>query len=342
MNNQSYTVAIMGANSQLGQELVSMLDDTNFPIDELLLTDKKEKTEISIPYGEEYIYIEDVDKFDFENIDILFSLDKKLSAEYVEFAKKQDIFIIDCTENFRTSPNVPLIVNGVNNHKINKDKHKLVSVPCEVVGMIAPVLKIIQDKSVIKSVVLSTYNSVSSGGKEAMDELFNQTKGIYQNVNVMNNKKFFAKQIAFNALPHMGEFMNDGITQDEYSAETEIRKIFGDMGFHANFAWIPTFVGLAGYVNVDLKDNIPLQEIKDLFEDDSNCVLIDYKNDEGYVSMNETAGDETIYVSRLRQAGNTQNSISMWIVTDNFRNLLGNMLQIALDTFDITLEKEEA
>jgi len=274
-------------------------------------------------------------EFDFAKVQIgLFSPGAKVSAKYVSKATSKGCLVIDNTSYFRMNDKVPLIVpevNGIllNDFFENKNRLNVISNPnCSTIQMVVA-LKPIHDVAIINRIVVSTYQSVSGAGKESMDELFDQTKDIYANKNI--TKKNFTKQIAFNAIPHIGSFLENGNTQEEQKMINETKKILDpDIRVSAMCARIPVFISHAESINLELDSPISEEEVKKILSNFEGVSVVDYRKDEGYVTPVEAAGEDKVYVSRIRKDDTVENGLNLWVVSDNLRKGAAlNAVQIA-------------
>ena len=274
-------------------------------------------------------------EFDFSKVHIgLFSPGGTVSSEFVPKAAATGCIVIDNTSYFRLKENVPLVVPEVNAHVLqeffdDENRSNIIANPnCSTIQMVL-VLKPIHDAAIINRVVVSTYQSVSGAGKEAMDELFSQTRDIYANKSI--EKKKFTKQIAFNVIPHIGAFLKNDNTQEEQKMIEETKKIL-DPNIHvsATCVRVPVFIGHAESVNVELDSPMSNEQVQNVLKSFENISVIDYRNDEGYVTPVEAAGEDKVYVSRIRQDDTIDNGLNLWIVSDNLRKGAGlNAIQIA-------------
>ena len=334
MSNK-YNIAVVGATGNVGREIVQILEQRNFPVDQVFcLASSRSKGKI-IDFKDQKITVEDLAEFDFSKAQIgLFSPGGKVSAEYVPKAVKKGCVVIDNTSHFRMNKDVPLIVPEVNGDSLKDffdDDHRsnIIANPnCSTIQMVV-VLKPIHDVAIINRVVVSTYQSVSGAGKEPMDELFAQTKDIYANKNIKKNK--FTKQIAFNVIPHIGSFLDNGNTEEEQKMINETKKIFdANINVSATCARVPVFISHAESINLELDSPLSDEKAKEILINSDGISLIDYRKDGGYVTPVEAAGEDKVYVSRIRQDDTVDNGLNLWIVSDNLRKGAAlNAVQIA-------------
>ncbi|MGD9638069.1 MAG: aspartate-semialdehyde dehydrogenase [Alphaproteobacteria bacterium] len=329
-----YNVAVVGATGNVGREMLSILAERNFPVGKVyaLASDRSIGKEVS--FGEDdTLSVDNLKGFDFSKVDIvLSSAGAKVSKDFAPKAAAAGAVVIDNTSEFRMDSDVPLVVPEVNPEAIaGYKKRNIIANPnCSTIQMVVA-LKPLHKAYDIKRVVVSTYQSVSGAGKDAMDELFEQTRGIYVNDPIDNNKKVFTKQIAFNAIPHIDVFLDDGSTKEEWKMAVETKKILDSkIEVHANCARIPCFIGHAEYVNIETKKEININEAKKLMEKAEGVVVFDKNVDEGYVTPAEVSGEDAVYVSRIRKDNTVKNGLSFWCVADNLRKGAAlNAVQIA-------------
>ena len=332
---KKYNVAIAGATGNVGREIIQILEDRDFPIDKLYLLASSRSKGQKIDFKGDEIVVEDLAEFDFSKVHIgLFSPGGKISAEFAPKAAKAGCLVIDNTSHFRMHENVPLIVPEVNASSLEEffnddDRSNIIANPnCSTIQMVVA-LKPLHDESIINRVVVSTYQSVSGAGKEAMDELFNQTQNVYTNKNIEKNK--FTKQIAFNVIPHIDSFVDNGNTKEEEKMINETKKIL-DKGIKvsATCARVPVFISHAESINVEFDSPLSDEKASDLLKNFDGVSVIDYRKDEGYVTPVEAAGEDKVYVSRIRNDDSVDNGLNIWVVSDNLRKGAAlNAVQIA-------------
>ena len=333
--SQKYNIAVVGATGAVGNEIIQILEQRDFPIDNLyLLASAKSKGKKIEFKGEEFI-VEDLADFDFSKVHIgLFSPGGKISAEFAPKAAKAGCIVIDNTSHFRMKNNVPLIVPEVNPNALEEffqdDKRtNIISNPnCSTIQMVVA-LKPLHEKSIINRIVVSTYQAVSGAGKIGMDELFNQTQNIYANQEIKKDK--FTKQIAFNVIPHIGSFLDNGNTEEEQKMIDETKKIL-DEGIKVSATCVRTavFIGHSEAINIEFDSPLDAKEAQEILEKSEAISVIDHRKDEGYVTPVEIAGEDKVYVSRIRNDETLDNGISLWVVSDNLRKGAAlNAVQIA-------------
>ncbi|MDV7338039.1 aspartate-semialdehyde dehydrogenase [Terasakiella sp. A23] len=329
-----YKVAVMGATGNVGREMLQILAERNFPADEVVALASRRSVGREISYGEdEVLKVVDLDTFDFTGTDIvLASAGGSISAKYAPRAAEAGAVVIDNTSHFRMDEDIPLIVPEVNPDAIGEyTKRNIIANPnCSTIQMMVA-LKPLHEEFGIERVIVSTYQSVSGGGKEAMDELFEQTKGIYMNAPASEKQKVFTKQIAFNCIPHIDVFMDDGATKEEWKMKVETAKILNpNIKVHANCCRVPAFVGHAEYINIETTKPIDEARAREVMAAQDGLVVVDHRADEGYVTQVECAGEDATYVSRIRKDDTVDNGLSFWCVSDNLRKGAAlNTVQIA-------------
>lgn len=334
MSNK-FNIAVAGATGNVGREIIQILEDKNFPVDQLFLLASSRSKGQTIEFRGEQLIVEDLAEFDFSKTQIaLFSPGGKISAEFAPKAAKAGCIVIDNTSHFRMKKNVPLIVPEVNAKDLesffnNDERSNIIANPnCSTIQMVLA-LKPLHDKAIINRVVVSTYQSVSGAGKDAMDELFNQTKGIYSNKNIEKNK--FTKQIAFNVIPHIDSFVDNGNTKEEEKMVNEIKKILDEgIKLSATCVRVPVFIGHAESINIEFDSPLSDKDATELLKNFDGVSVIDYRKDEGYVTPVEIAGEDKVCVSRIRNDYSVENGLNIWVVADNLRKGAAlNAVQIA-------------
>ena len=334
MSNK-FNIAVAGATGNVGREIIQILEDKNFPVDQLFLLASSRSKGQTIEFRGEQLIVEDLAEFDFSKTQIaLFSPGGKISAEFAPKAAKAGCIVIDNTSHFRMKKNVPLIVPEVNAKDLesffnNDERSNIIANPnCSTIQMVLA-LKPLHDKAIINRVVVSTYQSVSGAGKDAMDELFNQTKGIYSNKNIEKNK--FTKQIAFNVIPHIDSFVDNGNTKEEEKMVNETKKILDEgIQLSATCVRVPVFIGHAESINIEFDSPLSDKDATELLKNFDGVSVIDYRKDEGYVTPVEIAGEDKVYVSRIRNDYSVENGLNIWVVADNLRKGAAlNAVQIA-------------
>ena len=323
-------VAIVGATGNVGREMLDILDERKFPADKVFALASSRSKGDAIQFGNKELIVEDLSEFDFSNADIaLFSAGGKISGEFAPLAAEKNCVVIDNSSRFRMDPDVPLIVPEVNGEAIaNYEKTKIIANPnCSTIQMVVA-LKPLHDLVTIKRVVVSSYQSTSGAGKAAMDELFEQIKGIYSN-NLIE-PKIFQKQISFNVIPQIGPFVSSGYTEEEEKMINETKKILdNDIKVSATCVRVPTFIGHAESVNIEFENYISSEEASKVLAEAPGC-LVDLDDKESYATPIDCAGNDHTYISRIRNDDSVENGLNLWVVSDNLRKGAAlNTIQIA-------------
>ncbi len=327
-----YKIAVVGATGNVGREMLNILDERKFDVDKIAVLASRRSLGTEISFGDRTLKTQDLDTFDFSGWDIaLFAVSSEATKKYAPIAAKSGCLVIDNSSLYRYDPAIPLIVPEVNADAIEGYKNKMIiaNPNCSTAQMVVA-LKPLHDRATIKRVVVSTYQSVSGGGKEAVDELWNQTKGIYvPGQEVAPNK--FTKQIAFNVIPHIDDFMEDGTTKEEWKMMVETKKIIDkNIKVTATCVRVPVFVGHAESINIEFEDFLDEDEARDILREAPGVMVIDKREDGGYVSPIECVGDYATFISRIRQDSTIDNGINLWCVSDNLRKGAAlNAVQIA-------------
>ncbi len=327
-----YKVAVVGATGAVGHEILKTLAEREFPADEIVALASERSAGQQVSYGEDDVLdVQDLARYDFTGVDIaLFSPGAKVSAEYAPRAARAGAVVIDNTSHFRMDPDVPLVVPEVNPQAIADygKKHIIANPNCSTIQMVVA-LKPLHELARIKRVVVATYQAAAGAGKEGMDELFNQTRAVY--VNDPMKKEVFTKQIAFNVIPHIDVFMDDGSTKEEWKMVVETKKILDpSIKLQATCVRVPVFIGHSEAVNVEFETPLDEVEARAALKEAEGVVLIDHRADEGYVTPVESAGEDSVYVSRVRSDPTVDNGLSFWVVSDNLRKGAAlNAVQIA-------------
>ena len=311
--------AIVGAEESVGREILSFMEEDGIKASNVFAVDVNAPLGTQVSYGEdEELDVHNLETFDFSQVNAaVFATTAEVAKRFIPKAIKAGVKVVDATGATFEDSDVPMIISGVNEAEIKKASKGLVSIPSAAVTQMLIPLKAVHDKYKIKRMVVNCYVSTSIYGKEAMDELFDQTRKIFMNESLVDNQKVFNKQIAFNIIPQAGEFIGDE-TSFEWAMNAETKKVLGvDVKVHANFAVIPAFIGTAQYVNVECAEEIDADEARKLMKSTKGVVVFDKKVDGGYVSLVDVQGEDNIYVSRVRQDVSVENGISFWCVADN-------------------------
>jgi len=327
-----YKVAVVGATGAVGREILTTLSEREFPADDVVALASERSVGMRVSFGEdEELEVQELSNFDFKGSEIVLSSPgAKVSAEHAPRAARAGAVVIDNTSHFRMDPDVPLVVPEVNPDAIAgyERRHIIANPNCSTIQMVVA-LKPLHDLARIKRVVVATYQAVSGSGKDAMDELFNQTRGVF--VNQTAKPQVFPKQIAFNAIPHIDDFMEDGSTKEEWKMMVETKKILDPaIKLSATCVRVPVFIGHAEAINVEFESPISEEEACAALREADGITLIDYRVDEGYVTPAECAGEDPVFVSRVRTDSTVENGLSLWVVADNLRKGAAlNTVQIA-------------
>jgi aspartate-semialdehyde dehydrogenase len=327
-----YRVAVVGATGNVGREMLQILAERDFPADDVVALASARSAGKQTSFGDKSVLkVQDLAKFDFKGIDIVLSSPgAKVSAEHSPRAAKAGAVVIDNTSYWRMDPDVPLVVPEVNAKAIAgyKGRGIIANPNCSTIQMVVA-LKPIHDAAVIKRVVVSTYQSTSGAGKEGMDELLNQTKSFF--VNQTLDPKKFTKGIAFNVIPHIDVFLDDGSTKEEWKMVVETKKILDPkIKVVATCVRVPVFVGHCEAVNIEFANPITADEARELLRNAPGCLVIDKREAGGYATPYEAAGEDATYISRIREDPTVDNGLVLWCVSDNLRKGAAlNAIQIA-------------
>ena len=327
-----YRVAVVGATGNVGREMLQILDERAFPVDDIVALASERSIGRQVSFGDtKVLKVENLAEFDFRNTDIVLSSPgAAVSAVHSPRAAKAGAVVIDNTSHFRMDPDVPLVVPEVNEEAIaGYTKKNIIANPnCSTIQLVVA-LKPLHDIARIRRVVVATYQSVSGAGKDAMDVLFNETRQIYMNEMVRPEK--FTKQIAFNVIPHIDKFMDDGSTKEEWKMMVETKKILDPkIKLTATCVRVPVFVGHSEAVNIEFENPITADEARDILHRAPGCLVIDKREPGGYVTPHEAAGEDATYISRIREDPTVDNGLVLWCVSDNLRKGAAlNAIQIA-------------
>ncbi len=326
-----YRVAVVGATGAVGREILKTLAERKFPVDEAVALASARSAGQEVSFGETTVLkVKNLDTFDFKGWDIaLFSPGAAVSAIHAPRAAAAGCLVIDNTSQFRMDPDVPLVVPEVNPQALARIPRGIVANPnCSTVQLVVA-LKPLHDEFRIKRVVVSTYQSVSGAGKDGMDELWAQSRAMY--VNDPPTVQEFTKQIAFNCIPHIDRFMDDGSTKEEWKMAVETRKIMGaDIPVHATCVRVPVFIGHSEAVNVEFELPVTAGEARAALREAPGVVVMDTREDGGYITPQECAGEDAVFVSRIRKDPTVPHGLSFWCVSDNLRKGAAlNAVQIA-------------
>jgi aspartate-semialdehyde dehydrogenase len=326
-----YKVAIVGVTGNVGREMLNVLSERKFPVDELHALASRRSAGREVSFGEKTLKCKDLETFDFTGVDFcLMSAGSAVAKEYAPKIAATGCLVIDNSSYWRYDQDVPLVVPEVNPEALRHTKKNIIANPnCSTAQMVV-VLKPLHDAATITRVVVSTYQSVSGAGKEGMDELWHQTKGKYVPGQEMEPKKF-PKQIAFNCIPHIDVFMEDGYTKEEWKMLAETKKILDPkIKVSATCVRVPVFVGHSESVNIEFAKPLSPEEAREILRHAPGIVVIDKREPGGYITPVEAAGEFSTFVSRIREDATVENGLAMWIVSDNLlKGAALNAVQIA-------------
>jgi aspartate-semialdehyde dehydrogenase len=328
-----YRVVVVGATGNVGREMLNILAEREFPVDEVAAVASARSTGIELEFGDtgKMLKVKNIEHFDFTGWDIaLFAVGSEPTKVYAPKAAAAGCVVIDNSSLYRMDPDVPLIVPEVNPDAIDGYKRKnIIANPNCSTAQLVVALKPLHDFATIKRVVVSTYQSVSGAGKEGMDELFEQSRNIF--VGDSAEAKLFTKQIAFNVIPHIDSFLDDGYTKEEWKMMVEVKKILDPkIKVTATCVRVPVFVGHSEAVNIEYEREMSAKKAQSILRESPGIMLIDKREDGGYATPIEAAGDDATYVSRVRDDPTVDNGLSFWCVSDNLRKGAAlNAVQIA-------------
>ena len=326
-----FKVAVVGATGNVGREMLQVLTERAFPADEVVALASRRSQGTEVSYGDKVLKVKALDHFDFSDVDIcLMSAGSKVSKEWSPRIAATGAVVIDNSSCWRYDADVPLIVPEVNADAAAGFRKKgIVANPNCSTAQLVVALKPLHDKAKIKRVVVATYQSVSGAGKDAMDELFSQTKAVFT-LDEVESKKF-TKRIAFNLIPHIDDFMDDGFTKEEWKMVVETKKILDPkIKLVATCVRVPVFIGHSEAVNIEFEQPITPEEARDILHNAPGCLVIDRRETGGYVTPYEATGEDATYISRIREDATVENGLVMWVVADNLRKGAAlNAVQIA-------------
>ena len=326
-----YRVAVVGATGNVGREMLNILEEVNFPVDKIHAIASRRSIGVEVSFGEQILKCEDVEQFDFSSVDVvLMSVSGSFSKEWSPKIGAAGPIVIDNSSAWRMDPDVPLIVPEVNPDDVAyAGKKNIIANPNCSTAQLVVALKPLHDRARIKRVVVSTYQSVSGAGKEGMDELWDQTKGVF--VLGAPEPKKFPKQIAFNVIPFIGAFGDDGYTDEEAKMWNETHKMIDpSIQLTVTCVRVPVMVGHSEAVNIEFHDPLDEDEARDLLRESPGLIVIDQRNDKGYITPKEAQGEFPVFVSRIRKDPTVENGLNLWVVADNLRKGAAlNAVQIA-------------
>jgi aspartate-semialdehyde dehydrogenase len=320
--------AIIGATGNVGRKTIDILEKSKLDIDQLFLVASKKSSGKKIKYKGEDLTVEDLENYNFEKADItFFAAGSSIAEKYGKNASKKTI-IIDNSKYFRMDKDVPLVVAEVNPNDLKTHKNIIANPNCSTIQLMLP-LKPLHDKYKIRRVVVSTYQAVSGAGKASADELFSQTKDYLDGKKI--ESKNFTKQIAFNLIPHIDSFVEDGYTKEEWKMENETKKILDEkIGLTATCVRVPVKTSHAESVNIEFENEYDLETVRQILKNAPGCKIIDENKDGGYITPLEAEGDYLTFISRIRKDHSNKKALNMWIVSDNLlKGAALNTVQIA-------------
>ena len=326
-----YSVAVVGATGNVGREMLNILAERSFPADEVVALASRKSQGVEVSYGDRTLKIKALEHHDFSATDIcLMSAGSAVSKEFSPKIAAQGAVVIDNSSAWRYDSDVPLVVPEVNADALaGFRKRGIIANPNCSTAQLVVALKPLHDRAKIKRVVVATYQSVSGAGKDAMDELFSQTKAVFQLGEI--ETKTFPKRIAFNLIPQIDVFMEDGYTKEEWKMVVETKKILDTkIKLTATCVRVPVFISHSEAVNIEFEEPITPDEAREILRSAPGCLVIDLHEPGGYVTPYEAAGEDATYISRIREDATVENGLSMWIVSDNLRKGAAlNAIQIA-------------
>ncbi len=343
-----YKVAVVGATGNVGREMLNILAEREFPISELvpLASGRSKGKEVS--YGDKTLKCQTLEQYDFTGTDFcLMSAGSTISKEWSPKIGAQGCIVIDNSSCWRYDQNVPLIVPEVNADVLNdymarNNRKNIIANPNCSTAQLVVALKPLHDAFKVKRVVAATYQSVSGAGKDAMDELWTQTRGIF--VTDAPEPEHFTKQIAFNVIPHIDVFMEDGYTKEEWKMVAETKKMLDPkIKLTATAARVPVFVGHSEAVNIEFENPVTADEARAILREAPGCMVVDKREDGGYVTPVECVGDFATFISRIREDATVENGLNIWVVSDNLRKGAAlNTVQIAETLINRGLMEQQA
>jgi aspartate-semialdehyde dehydrogenase len=326
-----FKVAVVGATGNVGREMLDILAERRFPVDEIVALASARSIGTEISFGDKIVKCKNLENYDFTGVDIcLMSAGGEVSKEWSPKIARHGCVVIDNSSAWRYDSEVPLVVPEVNADAIvGFSKKNIIANPNCSTAQLVVALKPLHDKAKILRVVVSTYQSVSGAGKEAMDELFAQTRAVFVSDAVESKK--FTKRMAFNVIPHIDAFMEDGSTKEEWKMMVEVKKILDPkIKLTATCVRVPVFIGHSEAVNIEFANPISAEEAQDILREAPGCLVIDKREPGGYITPHEAAGEDATYISRIREDPTVENGLSLWVVADNLRKGAAlNAVQIA-------------
>ena len=326
-----FKITVAGATGNVGREMLNILEERGFPVDEVVALASRRSVGTEVSYGDRTLKVKDLASYDFSDTDIcLMSAGGSVSKEWSPKIGRQGCVVIDNSSAWRYDQDVPLIVPEVNPDAIEGFTRKnIIANPNCSTAQVVVALKPLHDRARIRRIVVATYQSVSGAGKEGMDELFEQTRAVFV-ADPISTKKF-TKRIAFNVIPHIDVFMEDGTTKEEWKMVAETKKMLDPkIRLTATCVRVPVFIGHSEAVNIEFESPITADEAREILREAPGCLVIDKREDGGYITPLESAGEDATYISRIREDSTVDNGLNMWIVSDNLRKGAAlNAVQIA-------------
>ena len=326
-----YRVAVVGATGNVGREMLNILEEVEFPVDAIHAIASRKSIGVEVSFGDRILKCKDVEQFDFSTVDlVLMSVSGTFSKEWAPKIGAAGPIVIDNSSAWRMDPDVPLVVPEVNPDDVEwADRKNIIANPNCSTAQLVVALKPLHDRARIKRVVVSTYQSVSGAGTEGMDELWDQTKGIF--VLGPSEPKKFPKQIAFNVIPFIGAFNDDGYTDEEEKMWRETHKMMDpEIALTVTCVRVPVMVGHSESVNIEFHEPLDEDEARDLLRNSPGLIVIDQRHDKGYITPKEAQGEFPVFVSRIRRDPTVEHGLNMWVVADNLRKGAAlNAVQIA-------------
>ena len=326
-----FKIAIAGATGNVGREMLNILEERGFPADEVVALASRRSVGTEVSYGDRTLKVKALDNHDFSDTDIcLMSAGGAISKEWSPKIGRQGCVVIDNSSAWRYDADVPLIVPEVNADAIAGFTRKnIIANPNCSTAQLLVALKPLHDRARIKRIVVATYQSVSGAGKEGMDELFTQTRAVFV-ADPVSAKKF-TKRIAFNVIPHIDVFMDDGSTKEEWKMVAETKKMLDPrIKLTATCVRVPVFIGHSEAVNIEFESELTADDAREILRDAPGCLVIDKREDGGYITPLESAGEDATYISRIREDPTVEYGLNLWVVSDNLRKGAAlNAVQIA-------------
>ena len=327
-----YNIVVVGATGNVGREMLNIMAERQFPVDKIAVLASRRSLGTEVSFGDDTLKTKDLDTFDFSGWDMaLFAIGSDATRKYAPKAAAAGCVVIDNSSLYRYDPDVPLVVPEVNADAVlGYSKKNIIANPnCSTAQMVVA-LKPLHDRAKIKRVIVSTYQSVSGAGKSGMDELWDQTKAIYNPTSEVSPSTF-QKQIAFNVIPHIDVFMEDGSTKEEWKMVAETKKIVDpSIKVTATCVRVPVFVGHSEAINIEFEEFLDEDEARDILREAPGIMVIDKRESGGYVTPIEAVGDFATFISRIRQDSTIDNGLNLWCVSDNLRKGAAlNAVQIA-------------